>query len=133
MVRTLPLIMCAASAFWLPFIAGCDGSESLAAYDPATATVEQQIIHAVRTGDLDTLANFMAQEPGLAQQYDSTGKTLLHHAARFSQVEIAQYLLEHSADINAPGIRGETPLDDALGENASQEMIRFLEEHGGED
>lgn len=118
----------------LPILSGCGGSS----VDPAAKkveyssgdSVEEQIIFAVKSGDLSTLNGYMEQEPKLATMYDKLGMTLLHHAAGFSQVKVVEYLLEKGADINARARTGETPLAYANERAASEEMIRFLEEKG---
>lgn len=115
-------------------LAGCGGTEDpRQPFDAANATYEERVIYAVQMGDLEKVKGFIAEQPDLATMYDSAGKTLLHHAAVSSQVEIAEFLLDNSADINAQGLRMETPLDDALGAEASPEMIQFLESRGADD
>ena len=43
------------------------------------------------------------------------GWTPLHEAANHGHEEVVKYLLKHGADINAPGMEGDTPLHDAVG------------------
>lgn len=114
-------------------LSGCDAADPRVPFDAENATYEEQIIHAVQTGDIEKVKNFLASQPDLATMHDSAGRTLLHHAAMGSQIEVAQLLLDNAADINAQGFNMETPLDAAIGAEASPEMIRFLEERGAID
>jgi ankyrin repeat protein len=133
MFRNLLTSTVIVGAFCLPFIVGCGGTSVNMGktFDMENASPEQQIVFAAKSGDLSTLKKFMEEEPNLATMYDSNGQTLLHHAARFSQVAVAEYLLENSADINAPSADDDTPLAAAEDAEANEKMIEFLEENGG--
>lgn len=68
----------------------------------------------------------------------SWGRTALHEAALHGQVEIAEYLLQNGANVNAKNNRGETPLFYAEGgivagprpTERHKEVARLLRQHG---
>jgi len=57
---------------------------------------------------------------------DDSGQTALHAAAKYSETEDVQLLLDAGADINAEDINSETPVDVAY-----KEMRKFLISQGG--
>ncbi len=57
------------------------------------------------------------------------GSTPLIYAVRANKVNIAKFLIEHGANVNAKNVRGQTPL--SLAERAGNtEMIQLLKAHG---
>jgi len=134
MYRNLFVIVCMIGVCCLPVITGCSGEveSSSSVYDDENATDEERIIFAVKSGNIDVLQEYMDQEPNLATMYDSHGSTLLHYAALFSQVKVADYLLDNGADINAQSATGDTPLAAAEDGNASADMIIYLEDNGAD-
>ncbi|MCH2386145.1 MAG: ankyrin repeat domain-containing protein [Pedosphaera sp.] len=58
------------------------------------------------------------------------GMTSLHRAAMEGHKEIAELLIDNSADVNATTNRGTTPLDEAIFGNHS-EIADLLRKHGG--
>ena len=57
------------------------------------------------------------------------GRTPLHNAARWVQMEIAELLIANGADVNAKNVDGETPLDLAIEDN-QPEIADLLRKHG---
>ena len=61
------------------------------------------------------------------------GRTALHCAAKAGFVQVAEELIEHGGNVNAPDERGQTPLDalEEAGKSIDQEpMRRLLTTHG---
>jgi len=82
-----------------------------------------KLIEAIKLGDLEKVRAMLAESGGLALERDETGATALHFAAFEGQVEIAELLLDHGAEINAKDARfGATPAGWA---------IEYLRERGG--
>ncbi|KAN0135081.1 Ankyrin repeat-containing domain protein [Lactarius tabidus] len=62
---------------------------------------------------------------------DNEGWSPLHRASYYGRIDIAQFLLEHCADVNLPGYRHFTPL--ALACNSDNlEISRLLVQHGAD-
>jgi ankyrin repeat protein len=81
---------------------------------------------AARLGMLDRLRDLISVEPSLVHARGGDGKTPLHCA---SSVEIAAYLLDHGADIDARDIDHEsTPAQYLVGEKP--EVVRYLVTRG---
>ena len=123
-----------AAAFLLAgFLQGCGSStvDTGQRFDSSSATPERQVVFATRDGDVGVLKRFLDDYPSIVEELDSSGNTLLHHAAMASQVATAKLLIERGADVNALNWDDYTPLGAAADRNASPEMIGFLEEHGG--
>ena len=60
---------------------------------------------------------------------NADGSTILHNAARWVQMEIAELLIANGADVNAKNVDGETPLDLAIEDN-QPEIADLLRKHG---
>ena len=58
-----------------------------------------------------------------------TGKSPIHWASEYNQVETVKLLLDNGADVNARAFPGESPLDYAW----TPEMQTLLKDHGGID
>lgn len=56
---------------------------------------------AAEIGDLETVRQALADDPGLAARFDQRGSTALHGAVYWGQLAAAQLLLEAGADPNA--------------------------------
>jgi len=92
------------------------------------------IKEAVRSGNITYVRKFL-ESGGYVNRKDEQsdfsvgGTTLLMHAAMNGQLEIAKYLIEHGADINAVNNR----LDTALSQAAfwgHQDIMQLLIDHG---
>lgn len=89
---------------------------------------------AIRNGDLDAVKQALANDPDSLYSTEGTlGATPLHQAAASGNVEIAQFLIESGADVNAMDMRGVTPLTMAMDADGSDEMIELIKSNGGDD
>ena len=69
------------------------------------------VVSAVQTGDIEVLIELVEKGMISVTTIDKDGCSLLHWAAINNRCEIAKYLLNHGADVNAiGGILQETPL-----------------------
>ena len=85
---------------------------------------------AVQRNDLDKVMNLV--EGGIPiNAFDCCDKTAFHYAVEDENFRIAQYLLEHGADVDPQDIEksGCTPLGNA-GATCSPKMAKFLVKHG---
>lgn len=81
---------------------------------------------AARLGMIDKLRELVSRDPQVVNARGGDGQTPLHFA---STVEIAKYLLDHGADIDARDIDHEsTPAQYMISER--QEIVRYLVERG---
>lgn len=68
------------------------------------------IFYAVSGGDLAKVKTLIEKDPALVKARTPRNSTPLHLAAMIDSVEIAKYLIENGADINAVRFDGNTPL-----------------------
>jgi len=63
--------------------------------------------------------------------FDDLERTALHYAVEIEHFQIAQYLIENGANVNAQNLDkiGETPLSN-VGDKCSLKMAKFLVKHG---
>lgn len=81
---------------------------------------------AVRAGDAATLRELLSSEPGLVNQANPQGRTLLHFAAFAGQTEIVRLLVEHGAPLSTQEkANGATPLHYAV-YGGHREVIKIL-------
>jgi ankyrin repeat protein len=68
------------------------------------------VFTAAEAGDLSRIRELVADTPSLVTARDGEGATALHHAALGGSREVAGFLVEHGADVNARDDRfGATP------------------------
>jgi ankyrin repeat protein/ketosteroid isomerase-like protein len=92
----------------------------------ATATVaSEEINNIIRTGDLARLQALAEKFPALLQFKDERGRTLLHWAAAAGQLDMARWLSEHGAEVDARTVEMSTPLIHAALAGKA-EMARLL-------
>ena len=84
-----------------------------------------EIHEAVRRGDLAEVSSLVDAAPDLLFSRDSTGQTLLHLAASYCHLDIAQLLAANKSDVNARDSQGNTPLHAAATKNCT-EVLQFL-------
>jgi len=87
---------------------------------------------AVSDGDLDKVRRLVGRGARL-NKFDDLGKTPLHIAVQDERLDIAAYLIEAGANVNAhlPKVIGNTPLRDAA-ETCSLEMAKLLIDAGAD-
>jgi glyoxylase-like metal-dependent hydrolase (beta-lactamase superfamily II) len=90
----------------------------------------QTIFQAAGSGNLPRVQALVEGDAKAALARNESGLTPLHYAARFNQVRVAEYLLEHGADPNAVARHAGTPLDLAA-EAGSADAAKALEAKGG--
>ncbi len=116
----------ARSRWWAGGFGLLDGADpDLAAYAiQRGATVD--VHSAARLGMIDKLRELIAANPKLVRARGGDGQTPLHFA---HTVEIAEFLLEHGADIDARDVDHEsTPAQHMVRDR--QQVVRFLVERG---
>jgi len=89
---------------------------------------------AVIDGDLQKVMRLVEEDPGVVSLTDpdeGKGGTALHFASKYGRIEIALYLLDQGADINARDIYHGTPLFYAC-ENGFVEMVEMLVSRGAD-
>jgi len=87
---------------------------------------------AAQDGDLDAVSRLVAEGEDI-NAFDDLGKTPLHYAADREHVEVARYLIEHGANVNAhhePTL-GNTPLGDVAA-TCSYVMAKLLVDAGSD-
>lgn len=94
--------------------------------------VEQQpeintVLDAARYGDVEAIEDFMAV--GRGGDRDEKGRTGLHYAVAYNQLEATKALLECGADVNAVDDEGSTPLHFAAGYGRGK-LVFFLLQAG---
>ncbi len=89
------------------------------------------IHNAARKGDLVKVKELVKQNPSLISTKDKMGNTPLHMAAANDHKDVAEFLLENGADVNARDSNGGfTPLDAALSSYHYKNMVVLLLEKG---
>jgi ankyrin repeat protein len=68
------------------------------------------IFDTVRAGDVEKVTALLQADPKLAEARTEDGNTPLHLAALEGHAAVAKLLLDHRAQVNARGLREETPL-----------------------
>jgi len=115
-------------------ILGCGSREASDADSTNVEVTVTPLYKAIRGGDLGEVKEILANDPDALYRGDGTfGETALHEAAAADEVEIAEFLIESGADVNAMDGRRLTPLTAAMDAEASDEMIQLIESYGGED
>ncbi|EGD81320.1 hypothetical protein PTSG_13176 [Salpingoeca rosetta] len=106
-----------------------DDKEGKAAFIKARKEKQQQLKQlfvACRGGDVPAVTSFINQDHADINEQDEHGDTLLHIACKYSQLAIANLLLEHGANAVIENDEGETPYD--LAEAGGHTAITSIEE-----
>ena len=82
-----------------------------------------EVFQAVASGDLQRVRELLAMSPALANAKDREGATPLHYAAFNGNQELARFLVEQGADVNAR--------DDRFGATPAGWAIEYLRGLGG--
>jgi hypothetical protein len=83
----------------------------------------EDLIEAVKEGDLDRVGAILDASDDLTNQRDESGATPLHYATLNGHFEIARLLVERGADVNSP--------DGQFGAMPAGWAIEYLREVGG--
>lgn len=115
-------------------VLGCGSRMASDADSTNVAVTDDPLYVAIRSGKLSKVKDIIANDPDALYRGDGAlGETPLHEAVAAGEIEIARFLIESGADVNAVDNRRGTPLTTAMEVDASDEMIQLLEEHGAED
>jgi prolyl 4-hydroxylase len=109
-----------------------DGWKLLITNNFATGSTEAH--HAAASGDIERLEAVLGAHAEAVNQQDTNGWAPIHEAARGGFTEVAKYLIERGADVNAKVKGGGTALHLArqhLG--AEHPVVHFLQSIGAHD
>jgi ankyrin repeat protein len=84
---------------------------------------------AATSGDLATVQEAIHKDPAIIKSKEWDDDTLLHDAVGHNQLAMAQFLLDHGADVNAKTKGNITPLHMAA-QNNEIEIIKLLMKRG---
>lgn len=84
-------------------------------------------LEAIKDSDIESVTILLKANLNLVAEKDEHGYTLLHHAAKSNEVEIAELLLINGADVNAKSIYGETPIMFAESKPGYENMVELLQ------
>lgn len=107
--------------------AALEGGEEEEGVEAATP-----IIGAASAGDAETLKKLVAEKDAGIDDRDEEGRTALHFAAGYDEVECMKILLDAGADINAQDQNGNTVLHYSAGYGAV-EATKILLEKGADE
>ena len=102
----------------------------------ATVTRQVRDIHdAFHSRDAQAIRKMLDEAPALVDAVDAGGRTLLHRAVWWGEIDLVALLLEHGARANIANASGNTALNIALDVNGVKnphkwQIIRLLAEHG---
>jgi len=103
----------------------------LATLAAASSLRAQSVFDAARDDDVGAVATLLETDPALVHATDDDGRTALHHAATYGQVDIALILVDAGSDIDAREEDGETPLHYAAW-RSELEVAALLVEFGAD-
>jgi ankyrin repeat protein len=83
---------------------------------------------ATRWGKLPLLEYLVQQKHADVNTIDGFKRSLLHVAAFRNNYDVCKFLVEHGANMLAKDKFGNTPLDDAINEEADEKLVTFLRE-----
>jgi cyclase len=98
----------------------------------SAALFSQELLEAVKTGDLATVRTLVEKDPGIVNAKNPGGQTILFAAVSFGQLEIADYLICKGADVNVRMDFHLTPLHVACMRGAPLAIVRLLAEKGAD-
>jgi ankyrin repeat protein len=100
-----------------------------------------ELAHAISSGKHEHALAMIESDPALVNSCARDGWTPLHRAAAMRNARLAEWLIEHGADVNRQGPRGRTALDNAAGGEWTStevdgqgfaEIAKLLLQHGAE-
>jgi ankyrin repeat protein len=95
----------------------------------AGTAAAQEILDAVKSGDLAKAKTIVEKDPSLVRTKDKVGNTPLHVAAIAGSAPMIEWLLSKGADVDASNTEAMTPLFEAI-RNGKDEAARVLIEKG---
>ena len=93
--------------------------------------IDDKLNEAIKSGKLDVVRQFLANDTTLNAIDPSTGMTLLMLAANSGQEKVVHLLIDKGADVNAATILGETDLIFAI-EKDREKIVRILIDRGAD-
>jgi len=93
--------------------------------EPYDKKYSKELFIAVKTGDYQSVEQYLKKDRYLVYAYDHVNRTALHWAARRGHVKIAELLLKNGADPNATDFLDRNPLHFAVKLN-SLDLVRLL-------
>jgi len=87
------------------------------------------VVAAATGGDLAAIQEAVQKDPALITYKEWDSATLLHDAVGHNQIDVAKYLLDKGADVNAVTTDGLTPLHMAA-QNGNIDMTKLLLQRG---
>jgi ankyrin repeat protein len=88
--------------------------ESMSCPNVTVSPAQDELTALIRKGDTAAALAMLAADPGLARACDREGGTALHIACEEGNLELAAWLMDHSANPRRPDLAGWTPLDRAV-------------------
>ncbi len=99
----------------------------------AASAGAQELLEAVKTGDLDKVRLIVEREPGVVNVPNPNGETILFAAiAPGGRAEIVEYLITKGANVNQMNNFYMAPLHLACRRGLPLETVRLLVEHGAD-
>jgi len=89
------------------------GLALLATLGSAPSLQAQSVFDAAREGDLEAVRALVEADAELVRAADGSDRTPLHLASLYGRLEVAAFLIDSGADIDAREEDGETPLHSA--------------------
>jgi len=98
----------------------------------AAAASAQELLEAVKAGDLGKVRQIVERDPGIVNAPNPGGETILFGAVAQGRPEIVEYLISKGADVKHENNFHMAPLHLACRRNVSFEVIRLLVENGAD-
>jgi ankyrin repeat protein len=90
----------------------------------------KDIWEAAEQGDIEAVKEYLAIGTNVNAKDEAYGGMPLHWAAYSGRNEVAEFLINEGADVNAKNQADATPLDKAIEKNRD-ETVSLLRKHGG--